>query len=55
MFGTALISDGHRASAVVNGEKLAEMNDGRSMVFTIAERFTGASFCPLRLEGNRVD
>jgi len=55
MFGTALISDARKASAVVKREKLAELNDGRSMVFTIARRFTGASFCPLRIEGNRVD
>ena len=42
MFGTMLIFDARRASAVVNGEKLAELNDGKSMVFTIAGRFTEA-------------
>jgi len=31
MLGTALISDAQRASAVVNGEKLTQLNDGRSM------------------------
>ena len=43
MFDTALISDARRASAVVNGEKLAELKDGRSMEFTITGPFTGAS------------
>jgi hypothetical protein len=28
MLGTGLISDDRRASAEVNGEKLAELNDG---------------------------
>jgi len=40
MFDTALISDGQRASAVVKGEKLAELKDGRSMEFTIIGPFT---------------
>jgi len=43
MLRTALIADGQRASAVLNGEKLEQLNDGRSMVFTIATLFTGVS------------
>jgi len=43
MLRTALIADARRASAVVNGEKLEQLNDGKSMVFTVAARFTGAS------------
>ena len=42
--GTGLISDGRRASAEVSGEKLAELNDGWLLVFTIAGWFTGAAF-----------
>jgi len=41
--GTGLISDDRRASAEVNGEKLAELNDGRSLVFTKAGWFTRAA------------
>ena len=41
--GTGLISGDRRASAEVNGEKLAELNDGRSLVFTKAGWFTGAA------------
>ena len=52
MFGTALISDGQRASAVVNGEKLAQMNNARSMVFTITGPFTGASSVSSETRGN---
>jgi len=51
MFGTALISDGHRASAVVNGEKLAQLNDDRSMVFTITGPLTGGSYEPSEIRG----
>ena len=40
--GTALISDARRALAEVNDEKLAELNDGWSLVFTKAGWFTGA-------------
>jgi len=43
MLATALIADARRASAVVNGEKLEQLNDGKSMVFTKAGRYTGAS------------
>jgi len=52
MFGTTLISDGQRASAVVNGEKLAKLIDGRSMEFTIAGRFTVASSVSSENRGN---
>jgi len=52
MFGTTLISDGQRASAVVNGDKLAKLNDGRSMEFTIAGRSTGASSVSSETKGN---
>jgi len=38
--GTSLISDDRRASAEVNGEKFAELNDGSSLVFTKARWFT---------------
>ena len=41
--GTQLISDARRASAEVNGEKLAKLNDGWSPVFTKAGWFTGAA------------
>jgi len=41
--GTGLMSDARRASAEVNGEKLAELNDGWSLVFTKAGWFTGAA------------
>jgi hypothetical protein len=46
--------DVRTASAEVNGEKLAELTDGRSLVFTKAGLLTGAALCPLRPEGNRV-
>ena len=38
-----LISNARRSSAEVNSEKLAEMNDGWSLVFTKAWWFTGAA------------
>jgi hypothetical protein len=41
--GTGLISDAQRASAEVNSEKLTELNDGCSLVFTKAGWFTGAA------------
>ena len=41
--GTGLISDYQRASAEVNGEKLPELNDAWSLVFTKAGWFTGAT------------
>ena len=43
LFGSALISDARKASAEVNGEKLAELNDGWSLVFTKAVWFTGVA------------
>jgi len=41
--GTGLISDDRRTSAEVNGEELAELNDGGSLVFTKAGWFRGAA------------
>jgi hypothetical protein len=41
--GTGLISDDRRASAEVNGETLAELNNGWSLVFIKAGWFTGAA------------
>jgi hypothetical protein len=38
-----MISDDRKASAEVNGEKLEELNDDRSLVFTKAGWFTGAA------------
>jgi len=38
--GTGLISDDRRASAEVNGEKLAELNDDWSLAFIKAGWFT---------------
>ena len=52
MLATAVVSDVRRASSVVNGEKLAELNDGRSTAFTIAGRFTGASSVSSENRGN---
>ena len=40
---TGLISDAQKASAEVNNEKLTELNDGWSLVFTKAGWFTGAA------------
>jgi hypothetical protein len=40
---TGLIPDARRTSAEVNGEKLTELNDGWSLVFTKAGWFTGAT------------
>jgi hypothetical protein len=52
--GTGLISDDRRASAEVNGDKLAELNDDWSLAFIKARWFTGAAFSPLRTEGNHM-
>jgi len=52
MLATALVSGARTASEVVNGEKLAELNDGRSMVFTKAGRFTGESSVSSETRGN---
>ena len=41
--GTGLISDARRASAEVNGEKITELNDGWSLVFTKAGWLTRAA------------
>ena len=41
--GTALISDDRITSAEVNGEKLVELNDSWSLIFTKAGWFTGAA------------
>jgi hypothetical protein len=41
--GTGLMSDALRGPAVVDGEKLAELNDDGSLVFTKARWFTGTA------------
>ena len=49
--GTALISDARRASVEVNGEKLAELNDSWSLVFTKAGWFKGAASVSSKARG----